>query len=160
MFRSDVWILEHLLIDSEDTATIASSTSRSIASTVSLPLTSTSASEAYATPTPSNTPSQSSSSTPVGAIAGGVVGGIVGLALLGLLVWFLMRRKRNNVAELHGNPYILREQNDSGGVTKYRAEAEGRAVHEIGGYGMRTPDAELPTHQRPVELDAQNENGR
>lgn len=33
------------------------------------------------------------SSTNVGAIAGGVVGGVVGLALIGLLVFFLMRRR-------------------------------------------------------------------
>jgi hypothetical protein len=49
-------------------------------------------SSATATGDPSNTPSEGGK-TNVGAIAGGVVGGVVGLALIGLLVFFLLRRK-------------------------------------------------------------------
>ncbi|KAM0327209.1 hypothetical protein ACHAQA_006343 [Verticillium albo-atrum] len=41
----------------------------------------------------------SGSSTPVGAIAGGVVGGVAGLALVGFLVWFLMRRRKGKSTE-------------------------------------------------------------
>lgn len=40
------------------------------------------------------------SGTNVGAIAGGVVGGVVGLALIGVLVWFLLRRKNKKSKEL------------------------------------------------------------
>ncbi|KAH6688519.1 kelch repeat protein [Plectosphaerella plurivora] len=44
-----------------------------------------------------------SSGPPVGAIAGGVVGGVVGLALVGGLVWFLLRKKRKQGA-MKGSP--------------------------------------------------------
>lgn len=42
-----------------------------------------------------------------GAIAGGVVGGVAGLALIGLLVWFLLRRKNQTkygAAAAHTSP--------------------------------------------------------
>lgn len=39
------------------------------------------------------------SSTPVGAIVGGTVGGVAGLALLGVLAWFLIRRHKKNDAQ-------------------------------------------------------------
>jgi hypothetical protein len=50
-----------------------------------------------ATSTPALT-SDGSSTTPVhtGAIAGGIVGGVVGLALLVLLIWLCLRRRRRN----------------------------------------------------------------
>ncbi|PNH75883.1 hypothetical protein VD0001_g1664 [Verticillium dahliae] len=38
----------------------------------------------------------SNSSTPVGAIAGGVVGGVAAIALVALLAWFLVRRRRRS----------------------------------------------------------------
>ncbi|AEO64764.1 uncharacterized protein THITE_127746 [Thermothielavioides terrestris NRRL 8126] len=41
-------------------------------------------------------PTAKSSSTPVGPIVGGVVGGVAGLALIGLLVFFLIRHKNKN----------------------------------------------------------------
>ncbi|KAF2856585.1 hypothetical protein T440DRAFT_473972 [Plenodomus tracheiphilus IPT5] len=44
-------------------------------------------------PTSSATPSNKSNT---GAIVGGVVGGLLGLALIGVLVFFLMRRKKRN----------------------------------------------------------------
>jgi len=34
------------------------------------------------------------SSTPTGAIIGGVVGGVVGLAIISLIVWFLLRKRK------------------------------------------------------------------
>jgi hypothetical protein len=51
----------------------------------------------------STTPPQPSansggSSTNVGAIVGGVVGGVLGLALIGLLAFFLLRREKKNMA--------------------------------------------------------------
>lgn len=45
------------------------------------------------TPTPSPAPASSSSSN-VGAIAGGVVGGVVGLAILGAIIFFLLRKQK------------------------------------------------------------------
>ncbi|KZV73403.1 hypothetical protein PENSPDRAFT_648938 [Peniophora sp. CONT] len=44
--------------------------------------------------TASSSASTSSSKSHAGAIAGGVVGGVVGLALIGLLAFFLIRRRR------------------------------------------------------------------
>ena len=38
------------------------------------------------------------SSSHTGAIAGGVVGGVVGLALVGVLAWWLLRRRKNTTA--------------------------------------------------------------
>ncbi|GME64071.1 Kelch repeat protein [Neofusicoccum parvum] len=43
----------------------------------------------------SSTTSSSGSSNNTGAIVGGVVGGVVGLALVAVLAWFLLRRRRN-----------------------------------------------------------------
>jgi hypothetical protein len=37
----------------------------------------------------------SGSETPVGAIAGGVVGGVAAIAIIGFLIWFMRRRRRN-----------------------------------------------------------------
>lgn len=53
-----------------------------------------------------NSDSNNSSSTPTGAIAGGVVGGVAGLALIGGLIFFLIRRKRKSTptAELPVTP--------------------------------------------------------
>ncbi|KAH6918420.1 hypothetical protein BKA70DRAFT_1247150 [Coprinopsis sp. MPI-PUGE-AT-0042] len=52
-----------------------------------------SSSRPSATGSSTATPSGEENKTNVGAIAGGVVGGVVGLALIGLLVFFLMRRR-------------------------------------------------------------------
>ncbi|KAF8987747.1 hypothetical protein BDQ17DRAFT_1334877 [Cyathus striatus] len=55
------------------------------------------------TPTSSSTGSSFSSrkSLPAGAIAGGVVGGIAGIAILGLLLWFLRRRRSRIVVKMN-----------------------------------------------------------
>ena len=45
------------------------------------------------TMTPSTMPTVTTNSTPVGAIVGGVVGGIAGLAILGIVVWYFLRRR-------------------------------------------------------------------
>ncbi|KAF7513059.1 hypothetical protein GJ744_011325 [Endocarpon pusillum] len=46
-----------------------------------------------------------SSRSDTGAIAGGVVGGIAGLAMVGVLVWFLMRWRRRQSAEHEGTEW-------------------------------------------------------
>lgn len=48
--------------------------------------------------------SDSGSSTPVGAIAGGVVGGVVGLALIALLAFCLIRRRKRQRANIAAQP--------------------------------------------------------
>ncbi|RDW93399.1 uncharacterized protein DSM5745_00721 [Aspergillus mulundensis] len=61
---------------------------------------------ATTTPTPSDADADadaettsSSSSTNTGAIAGGVVGGVAGLAVILALIWFIMRRRRQRIAQ-------------------------------------------------------------
>ncbi|KAH7381691.1 hypothetical protein BKA66DRAFT_122148 [Pyrenochaeta sp. MPI-SDFR-AT-0127] len=50
---------------------------------------------AYASASPSSTPQPSSKSN-TGAIAGGVVGGVVGLAIIGAIIFFVLRKQRRN----------------------------------------------------------------
>ncbi|KZV62364.1 hypothetical protein PENSPDRAFT_670392 [Peniophora sp. CONT] len=59
-------------------------------------------------PSPTSNPSSSSPTSHIGAIVGGVVGGVGGLALLGLIAWFLRKRSKAS----HSN-----ELADSGGET-------------------------------------------
>lgn len=44
------------------------------------------------------------SSTPTGAIVGGVVGGVVGLALIGVLIWWIRRKKQTEKKEAPAAP--------------------------------------------------------
>jgi hypothetical protein len=75
-----------------------------------------------------------------------VVGGVVGIALLTLLVWVIMRRKRKNKAE---KPYLSQTETE---ITKYQHMAS-PSVHEVDGVeGMRN---ELTAQQKPIELSAQ-----
>jgi hypothetical protein len=139
-----------MLIETKDPATMVSSASPTASTIVSATGT------ILTTPTPSTPASQPSSSTPVGAIAGGVVGGVAGLALLALLAWFFMRRKRSSTAELSAEPYLLNDRYADNETTKYRSEVGGgEVVHEMSEQGSKMPDAELSAMQKPVELDAQ-----
>lgn len=69
------------------------------------------------TATPSSTPSHSpsSSSNHVGAIVGGVVGGIGGLAIIGAIIFFLFRRRRQHrqTPISHAPPIHEMPQNES-----------------------------------------------
>lgn len=131
---------------------IAAVTSTAQTFGVSLPFTSTLPAETSSlTPISTNTSSQSFSSPPVGAIVGGVIGGLATATLLATTVWFLIKRKRNNAAELRGTPHLAHER-AADGETKHFAEAEGHTVHEIGVHGS-TMIVELPSHRTPVELD-------
>jgi len=53
----------------------------------------------YASDVPSPTPSETSTGSPsksnTGAIAGGVVGGVAALAIIGLIAFFILRKRRN-----------------------------------------------------------------
>ncbi|KAK3305114.1 uncharacterized protein B0T15DRAFT_188770 [Chaetomium strumarium] len=73
----------------ESTSTSASSSSSDITQA---------ATTSDSTNTSTSTPAAASSSTPVGPIVGGVVGGVAGLGLLGLGVFFLLRRKKQDPA--------------------------------------------------------------
>lgn len=79
-----------------------------------------------------DTSGNNSSSTPVGAITGGVVGGVVGLALIGLAVWFFLRR-RQQASELDGQGTISELQLSKPPPSAHLSELD-----------QSTPPAELP----------------
>ncbi|KAH7382215.1 hypothetical protein BKA66DRAFT_570511 [Pyrenochaeta sp. MPI-SDFR-AT-0127] len=105
-------------------------------------------------PSHSSVPSDSGSSTPVGAIAGGVVGGVALIALLALLTWFFLRRKKQKAEE---NPYLLNQRHEVDATpTKYRMDGTS-GVYEVD--GASTPSGyatELHSQQKPVELPAEH----
>lgn len=78
-------------ITSTSTSTTSSRASSSQSSQTS---TTSSAGSTSSSAAPTPTPDSSSSSTPIGAIVGGAVGGVAVLALIGFLVWFLVRRNK------------------------------------------------------------------
>jgi hypothetical protein len=114
-------------------------------------LSQTATSSTISSPTSDATQSSNDSKTPVGAIVGGVVGGVAGIALLGVLAWLFLRRRRSQTAELQGNAYLPYGQRAGGPAEKYahHAEVEGHALHEI---GVGLP-AQMPTDRTPVELE-------
>ena len=59
-----------------------------------------------------------------------------------------MRRKRNKTSKLQGGA----DQSIGQYETEHHAEAEDHAVHQIGVHGA-VPNAELPTDERPAEVD-------
>ncbi|KAK3387768.1 hypothetical protein B0H63DRAFT_470876 [Podospora didyma] len=95
-----------------DTTTPFQTTPRTPISPSTTPFTSPSSSTGSAAPIntsdlPPPVPAPSSeSSTPIGAIVGGVVGGIGAIALIGLGIFFLMRRKRSHAAEPAAAPPV------------------------------------------------------
>ncbi|KAJ7905705.1 hypothetical protein B0H14DRAFT_3420867 [Mycena olivaceomarginata] len=84
------------------TSTDASSSAPSTASTTSIsgspPAPSSSTSQPIDTPpsTPLPVSLASTTSTPVGAIAGGIIGALVFIALVGVGIWYMVRRRRAN----------------------------------------------------------------
>lgn len=116
------------------------------------------------------------SSTNVGAIAGGVVGGVVGLALIGVLAWFLLRRKsrKSNTTsqgpapDEHNEYYadnkaglaVPPTQSSHGGHTYSELSTEERPPPYINELRGSNGGVELPTNGRQTggqgvhELDA------
>ncbi|KAG7288143.1 hypothetical protein NEMBOFW57_007667 [Staphylotrichum longicolle] len=106
-----------------------------------------------------------SGSTPVGAIVGGVVGGIGGLALIGVIAWFVIRRRKHQRQPLtpasasNPNTYVppgetreskhigIPEADSSHGYTEMPASSGGFMHHSNG-------PVEMDPHARPAELDA------
>ncbi|GAB1518973.1 hypothetical protein RhiTH_002038 [Rhizoctonia solani] len=89
------------------------------------------------TPTPTSAPSGSNSNA--GAIAGGVVGGVLGVALLGVLAWFVLRRRKNASAD----PRPTNESYSGDGYAGQHEQGTGYAVQPYG-TGAYTP---VPTSQ-------------
>ncbi|KAK5655592.1 hypothetical protein OQA88_5523 [Cercophora sp. LCS_1] len=108
-----------------------------------------------------NTSDSGSKSSPVAAIAGGVVGGLIGVALVGVLVWFLIRRKKRSqdigythasTAPTGPNELGSERPNEMSSETKYTPappyhEVGGNNHHELYGQGATSP---LPAKTQPV----------
>jgi hypothetical protein len=132
-------------------------------------------------PTPSNpgepggvdVPDVESESTPVGAIVGGVVGGIGGAALIGVLAWMLVRRKRktavptsdpdnhipDNEAGGNGGPYSAYHNDKGAGVPETHGNgrySELPAQDAAATYPLSGPaEADSKSSPRPpTELDS------
>lgn len=116
---------------------------------------------------PNNTDTTESKSTPVAAIAGGVVGGVVALALIGILIWFLMRRKKQaqNIGAPSTHPTGPNElpsdrRNELSSETKYTPappyyyEVGNNNHHELYGQGTVSP---LSSKTQPTPQTAYSE---
>ena len=99
----------------------------------------------------SNSPNSQSSSTPVGPIVGGVVGGLAGLALLGLAVWFVMRRKRNDSSKASQEVYEVPYEG-AARIPPQQLDSD-QTVFEAGDGKTRYAHAkELPANEAVAEL--------
>ncbi|KAI5368065.1 hypothetical protein Slin15195_G031990 [Septoria linicola] len=156
-------------VDVVSLAARATATSSSQSSTATEAATSTSADTASTTST-STGESNDLGSSPTGAIAGGVVGGVAGLAVIGAIVWLLLRRRSKKQAyEPPTSPLAAEtEKHDQFGAASpgystpapqyHIAEMEGtREINEMPGHGLRSSREikELPSGQAEVrELPA------
>ncbi|RJE20838.1 hypothetical protein PHISCL_06829 [Aspergillus sclerotialis] len=116
-------------ITATSTSTIASSTSQT------------------AGPTTSAASSDSSSSgTNKGAIAGGVVGGVAGVAIIGILFWFVMRRRARSLGNDGSGLPASEVSATSPGPQIVEASNDG-LVHEVDG----RPEVKHPVHELPAQ---------
>jgi len=93
--------------------------------------------------------SNSGSKTNVGAIIGGVIGGIAGLALIGGLIWWFIRRRKNTKRTVDGDipasqvPY---EQAPYGSPTpQYGGQPQQITPYSVTGTPMRAYDPNDPS---------------
>ncbi|CAG8049657.1 unnamed protein product [Penicillium olsonii] len=133
-------------------STGSDSTSTTMSSSTSL---STSPSTASSTPTSAtsgaaSSNSEKSSSTNTGAIAGGVVGGVVGVAALLAILFFVMRRRKQQSSP-QSQPMLGAQSElpsppvySEAGSGEPRKELSGQAVSELGNNAVQSPQ-ELPT---------------
>jgi Kelch motif len=103
-----------------------------------------------------------------GAIAGGVVGGVLGLAFIGALVWYLLRRKnapKPVIAELDHTEYAETHEADSRSVQELESRpvqpyselsaVEKKQYSELQG---DTQPVELPANDRPEKMKIDEED--
>lgn len=92
-------------------------------------------------------PGQDESGSSTGVVAGGVVGGVLGLALVGCLVWFILRRKRRREVSRRQEDQDLSEH------WEYCKEmpADEHALAEMEGKGLMV---EAATSANELELPA------
>ncbi|KFG84693.1 hypothetical protein MANI_020114 [Metarhizium anisopliae] len=100
----------------------------------------------YASPTPEipKTPDDTESSTPTGAIVGGFVGGVVGLAVIGVSIFLLLRRRRKKTRG---------QQPLEGGTASDNRSSTATPA-------MSVAEATSPTFQNELGVDKNNKEGR
>jgi hypothetical protein len=112
-----------------------------------------------AAPTPSPSPSSSPSASPTplppassglstGAIVGIVVGAVLGLTILGISVYYLVRRRRHK-----GEAPAGMVQAGNGGGNIGPAEMHGENAHELGSGAVGYKSTAVEIEQPPVELE-------
>lgn len=104
---------------------------------------------ATAVPTPTTYGSNNGKKSHAGAIAGGVLGAILGLAFLGTLAWFSMRRRRG-IDGTRDHKYAAESQEIDSRLVQ---EMDGSSVQELSA-AEKKHCSELHGDTQPVELDA------
>lgn len=140
---------------------VASLAARATATTSSISSSTTTSATTTATPT-SN--SDDSITVAPGTIAGGVVGGVAGLAIIGILAWFLIRRRarKTHSYEPPSSPTAGEDLRKDGAASVgcstpapqyHLAEMDGyREISEVPGNGIgpREGPKELPSVQAEI----------
>ncbi|KAM0818177.1 hypothetical protein AB5N19_03986 [Seiridium cardinale] len=130
------------------TSTTMSTQKTSEVSTTAAPLTTAATQSQTAMPTPD--PSASSTSESKAWIAGAVIGPIVGLAIIALIVWFLMRKKRRDKGRSEATA-MPPTYTDHGGQYGYIPQYGSTQPSEMEGVRKIWPQ-EMSGFSQPVEL--------
>ncbi|KAE8451179.1 hypothetical protein EG329_004343 [Mollisiaceae sp. DMI_Dod_QoI] len=144
------------LLLSQSTATGQTSTPTAFSAPGASLGSSTSDSSASSTASSSSVPnigSHSSSSTPTGAIVGGAVGGVAVIALVAFLVWFFLRKRRQDkaAAQAHVAQVQADQANAAAAAATTTAFNDNQRISEIGGT-MKPPAPPANTYVPPPGL--------
>lgn len=103
-------------------------------------------------------PEEEKKTSNTGAIAGGVVGGVAGVALIGVLIWWVLRRKRRTASTAHevgGEAMEPKEMDSTPKMASDVPKQQSTPPSELPQKPM-----ELPVPMDPVELDGASQVGR
>ena len=113
---------------------------------------STSSPSGTSSPSSSASSSSSKSSSNAGAIAGGVVGGIALLAIIGGLVWFFLRRRRQSVPRQNHSLHSI-EAVPEKSASPLVAQSELPAGYDSGPLAAKSGQYQGAAHEMPTRGD-------